>query len=50
VRDAVWHRALILYACQIGLLLFLLMIVAPIGTAKAQPAITDLCRSSTASP
>jgi hypothetical protein len=42
VRDAVWHRALILYACQIGLLLFLLMIVAPIGTAKGQPAITDL--------
>jgi hypothetical protein len=42
VRGAVWHRALILYACQIGLLLFLLMIVAPIATAKAQPAITDL--------
>jgi hypothetical protein len=39
---AVWRRAFILYACQIGLLLFLLMIVAPIGTAKVQPAITDL--------
>jgi len=39
---AVWRRASILYACQVGLLLFLLMIVAPIGAAKAQPAITDL--------
>jgi hypothetical protein len=39
---AMWRRAFILYACQIGLLLFLLMIVAPIGTAKVQPAITDL--------
>ncbi len=42
MRGAVWHRAFILYACQVGLLLFLLMIVAPIGTAKGQPAITDL--------
>jgi hypothetical protein len=42
MRGAVWHRAFILYACQIGMLLFLLTIVAPIGSAKAQPAITDL--------
>jgi hypothetical protein len=42
MRRAVWRRALVLYACQAGLLLFLLAVIAPIGTAKAQPAITDL--------
>ena len=42
MRRAVWRRALVLYACQVGLLLFLLTVVAPIGAAKTQPAITNL--------
>ncbi len=42
MRHAVWRRALTLYACQVGLLLFLLTVVAPIGAAKGQPAITNL--------
>jgi len=42
MRHAVWRRALTIYACQVGLLLFLLMVVAPIGAAKGQPAITNL--------
>jgi hypothetical protein len=42
MRRAVWHRALVIYACQVGLLLFLLAVIAPIGAANAQPAINDL--------
>jgi hypothetical protein len=42
MRHAVWRRAFTLYACQVGLLLFLLTVVVPIGVAKGQPAITNL--------
>src|SRR5437660_11199445 len=42
MREAVWRRAFTLYACQVGLLLFLLAVVVPIGVAKSQLAITDL--------
>ena len=42
MRHAVWRRAFMLYACQLGLLLFLLAIVVPIGVTKSQPAITNL--------
>jgi hypothetical protein len=42
MRLAVWRRAFVLYACHVGLLLFLLTVVVPIGAAKGQPAITDL--------
>ena len=42
MRRAVWRRAFTLYACQVGLLLFLLTVVVPIGVAKSQPAITNL--------
>jgi hypothetical protein len=42
MRHALWRRALLLYACQVALLLFLLGVVVPIGVAKNQPAITDL--------
>ena len=42
MREPVWRRAFTLYLCQVGLLLFLLAVVVPIGVAKSQPAITDL--------
>src|SRR6266576_1319043 len=42
MRHAVWRRAFTIYACQVGLLLFLLTVVAPLGAAKDQPAITNL--------
>ena len=42
MRRAVWRRAFKLYACQVGLLLFLLTVVVPIGAAKGQPAIVNL--------
>src|SRR6478672_5686579 len=42
MRHAVWRRAFTIYACQVGLLLFLLTVVAPIGAVKSQPAITNL--------
>src|SRR5438093_8946550 len=42
MRHAVWRRAFMLYACQLGLLLFLLAIVVPIEVTKSQPAITNL--------
>jgi len=31
MRHAVWRRAFTIYACQVGLLLFLLTVVAPLG-------------------
>jgi hypothetical protein len=42
MRRALWKRAAALYACQIGLLTFLLTIVASIARAHGQSAITDL--------
>lgn len=42
MRGAIWKRAAALYACQIGLLIFLLTIVASIARAHGQTAITDL--------
>jgi len=42
MRRTVWRRAFMLYACQVGLLLFLLTVVVPIGAAKGQPAIINL--------
>jgi hypothetical protein len=42
MRHAVWRRAFKIYACQVGLLLFLLVVVAPIGDAKSQAAVTNL--------
>ena len=42
MRHAVWRRAFTIYACQVGLLLFLLTVVAPLGAAKDQPAINNL--------
>jgi hypothetical protein len=42
MRRALWQRAAALYVCQIGLLTFLLTIVASIARAHGQTAITDL--------
>jgi hypothetical protein len=42
MRRALWQRAAALYACQIGLLAFLLTIVASIARAHGQTAITAL--------
>ena len=42
MRGALWKRAAALYVCQIGLLTFLLTIVASIARAHGQTAITDL--------
>ena len=42
MRDAFWKRALKIYLLQAALLLFVLTVVALIGVASRQPAITDL--------
>jgi len=42
MRDAFWKRAVKIYLSQAALLLFVLTVVALIGVAKRQPAITDL--------
>jgi hypothetical protein len=42
MRGALWKRAAALYVCQIGLLTFLLTVVASIARAHGQTAITDL--------
>ncbi len=42
MRLALWRRAGALYTCQIGLLLFLLTVVASIARSNGQPAITNL--------
>ena len=42
MRDAFFKRALKLYLCQAGLLLFLLGVIGIVGVAMNQPAITDL--------
>ncbi|MGH8713276.1 MAG: OpgC domain-containing protein [Casimicrobiaceae bacterium] len=42
MRRALWRRAGALYTCQIGLLLFLLTVVASIARTNGQPAITNL--------
>ncbi len=41
-RAWLWRRAGIVYACHVGLLVFLFAVIVPIGSYRAQPAITDL--------
>ncbi|WP_280151419.1 OpgC domain-containing protein [Piscinibacter sp. XHJ-5] len=42
MRKAFLQRAVKVYACQVGLLLFLFTVISVIGVAASQPAVTDL--------
>ncbi len=42
LRDALWSRALKVYVCQAGLLVFLLTVVSVLGAVLGQAAINDL--------
>ena len=50
MRDWLWGRWGVVYACHVGLLAFLFLVAVPIGVAGRQPAVTDLASHFLGSP